>query len=50
MGVPVIEQSTGERTSPAGRLMSDVNAHDVMTVPPAHAFMKIGSMGMETRG
>ena len=44
VGVPEIEQYTDEKTSPAGRLMADANAQDVVTVPPVQSMM-IGSMG-----
>ena len=46
MGVPEMVQLSGERTSPAGRLMLDVNSHDVITVPPVQAIV-IGVIGRE---
>ena len=44
VGVPEIEQFTGESTSPSGRLVSDDSSHDVTTLPPVQNII-IGSIG-----
>ena len=39
VGVPVTEQSMGDRSSPAGRLILEVNVQDVIAVPREQDFM-----------
>ena len=48
VGVPEMVHVTGERTSPSGRLTADVNAQDVIAVPPVQTMM-MGTIKYESR-